>query len=221
MPNFEGFDFQRAQDSKKSAKDAFAELAKKAPEAPLGDKAALGAWFDQYIKPGMNALGHQVISNGGDGFRFKNWQGTYDVDFGRGAGAPGGALAWQATDPYAPQPSAQASTAPRTLGSALGVGGMPVSGTMPSSSALPAWLQPTRDMVGGAMQSPDAAPPISMPWPGGGRVWSEEMTLPDGTVVNPGGTVSPKNRNAWFDKYNQSPMTGGGPPLPPGMQTLR
>ncbi len=104
MPNpFEGFNFDRPQDINKSAKDAFADLAKRAPvAAPLNDKSALGAWFSQYIAPGMNALGHKILSNAGDSFRFQNGQGLFDVDFGRGAGAEGGALAWQATDPNAP-----------------------------------------------------------------------------------------------------------------------
>lgn len=95
---FEGFDFGREQNTKKSAKDSFAALSKLAPTAPTHDKALLGQWADQWIKPGMNADGHGVSSITGDKLRFKNWQGEYDVDFGRGAGAPGGALAWQAED---------------------------------------------------------------------------------------------------------------------------
>lgn len=103
---FEGFDFSREQNVQKSAKDAFADLAKKAGPAPLNDKSALGSWFTEKIAPGMNALGHQVQSVDGDKFRFKNWQGDYNVDFGRGAGADGGALAWQAEDANAPAPMA-------------------------------------------------------------------------------------------------------------------
>ena len=99
---FEGFDFARPQNSGKSAKDAFAELSKASPSAPLNDKAKLGSWFSQYIQPGMDALGHKVSSVDGDKFRYANHEGTYDVDYGRGAGADGGALAWQATDANAP-----------------------------------------------------------------------------------------------------------------------
>lgn len=95
---FEGFDQSRAQDPKKSAKDSFLSYAKQAPSAPIHDKGQLGGWFDQYILPGMNADGHGVQRAQGDKFRFKNWQGDFNVDFGRGAGAPGGALAWQAED---------------------------------------------------------------------------------------------------------------------------
>jgi len=91
----EGFDFQREQNTGKSAKDAFAYLANQAPPPPLNDKAALGAWFTQYIQPGMNELGHKVTNVNGDKFGFENWQGKFNVDYGRGAGADGGALAWQ------------------------------------------------------------------------------------------------------------------------------
>jgi hypothetical protein len=94
----EGFAFDREQNTGKSAKDAFAYLANQAPPPPINDKQALGAWFKQYIEPGMNQLGHQVLSVDGDKFRFKNWQGEFDVDYGRGAGAEGGALAWQVDD---------------------------------------------------------------------------------------------------------------------------
>ena len=91
----EGFDTQREQDTGKSAKDAFAYLANNAPPPPIGDKAALGAWFTQYIAPGMNALGHKVLNVVGDQVTLSNWQGTGTIDFARGAGADGGALAWQ------------------------------------------------------------------------------------------------------------------------------
>jgi hypothetical protein len=57
----------------------------------------------------MNADGHGVSSVDGDKLRFKNWQGEFDVDFGRGAGADGGALAWQAEDVNAPQEMAAPS----------------------------------------------------------------------------------------------------------------
>jgi hypothetical protein len=92
----DGFDFARLQDPNKSAKDAFAWLAQQAPPPPTDNKDALGVWFNTYIKPGMQKLGHNVTDVQGDKFRFNNWQGDFWVDYGRGAGAPGGALAWQA-----------------------------------------------------------------------------------------------------------------------------
>lgn len=118
---FEGFDFVRPQDTKKSAKDAFADLANKAPTAPIHDKTALGVWFNQYIKPGMQALGHNVTDVQGDKFRFNNWQGDFWVDYGRGAGADDGALAWQAEDAGVPNalPSPSASGQGQALGPLL------------------------------------------------------------------------------------------------------
>lgn len=93
----EGFDFSREQNTGKSAKDAFAYLSNQAPPPPQ-DKAALGQWFEQYIRPGMDQLGHKVSSVAGDKFTYGNHEGTFEVDFARGADAPGGALAWQ-SDP--------------------------------------------------------------------------------------------------------------------------
>jgi hypothetical protein len=122
----EGFDFNREQNTGKSAKDAFAYLSQQAPPPPINDKAALGKWAEQYIVPGMNALGHNVSNVQGDKFHLKNWQGDFDVDYGRGAGAEGGALAWQVDDPtarlsnqaYTPQPS----NANAALSAAIGGG---------------------------------------------------------------------------------------------------
>lgn len=94
--DFSAFDTQREQDPAKSAKDAFAMLSNQAPPPPLNDKAALGAWFTQYIQPGMNQLGHQVSSVDGDKMRFKNWQGEFDVDYAQNAGGEGGRLQWGA-----------------------------------------------------------------------------------------------------------------------------
>ena len=93
---FEGFDFGRPQDIKKSAKDAFAHYSKLAGPAPINDKAALGAWFEQKVRPGFEGEGHKVSSVQGDKFSYGNHEGNFTVDFGRGAGADGGALAWQA-----------------------------------------------------------------------------------------------------------------------------
>jgi len=99
----EGFDTGREQNTGKSAKDAFAFLSNQAPPPPLHDKGLLGSWFDQYILPGMNQLGHNAQKAQGDKFSFNNWQGGWNVDFGRGAGAQGGALAWQADPLGLPQ----------------------------------------------------------------------------------------------------------------------
>lgn len=100
----EGFAFDREQNTGRSAKDAFAYLSNQAPPPPLNDKNALAQWFSQHIAPGMNALGHTVSGVEGDKFRLNNWQGQFDVDYGRGAGADGGALAWQVDDGTAVMP---------------------------------------------------------------------------------------------------------------------
>lgn len=91
---FEGFNLEREQNPGKSAKDAFAYLANQAPPPPWEDKAALGEWFKTHIAPGMNELGHKILSVSGDKFTMTNWQGTGEVDFVRGAGAPGAAFQW-------------------------------------------------------------------------------------------------------------------------------
>jgi hypothetical protein len=97
MPQtFEGFNFDREQNVNKSAKDSFAELSKRAPAAPIHDKQALGGWFQQYIQGGMNDRGHKVSSVEGDKFNYGNHEGNFTVDYGRGAGAANGSLAWQA-----------------------------------------------------------------------------------------------------------------------------
>jgi hypothetical protein len=97
LHSYEGFNENRPQDVNKSAKDSFLELSKKAPTAPIHDKAQLGSWFDQYIRSGMDARGHKTTGPAqGDKFSYGNHEGNFTVDFGRGAGAQGGALAWQA-----------------------------------------------------------------------------------------------------------------------------
>jgi hypothetical protein len=126
----EGFDLSREQNTGKSAKDAFAFLSNNAPPPPINNKAQLGAWFNQYVAPGMNALGHRIISVDGDKFTFSNWQGTFTVDFGRGAGAEGGALAWQ-VDEGSAQMGNGAYNPAAPVNPAVGNNGQPVSSTMP------------------------------------------------------------------------------------------
>lgn len=92
----EGFDLGREQDVSFSAKDAFAAAVAGAGTPPPGeDKAALGAWFQEHIAPAMEANGHTINWVDGDKMNFTSPQGTFTVDWYRGAGAPGGALAWQ------------------------------------------------------------------------------------------------------------------------------
>lgn len=92
---FEGFDFGRPQDPQKSAKDAFARIAREIGSMPL-TKAEAQTWFNSHVKDRLEALGHKVNWVEGDKFSFTNWQGTYTVDFVRGADGPDPALWWGA-----------------------------------------------------------------------------------------------------------------------------
>lgn len=92
---FEGFDFARPQDPQKSAKDAFAKIAREIGSMPL-TKAEAETWFNTHVKSAFEALGHKVNWVEGDKFSFTNWQGTYTVDFVRGADGPDPALWWGA-----------------------------------------------------------------------------------------------------------------------------
>lgn len=93
---FEGFNFARAQDPSTSAKDAFAYAVQHAPPPPGGDKQALEIWFEQYIQPQMEAFGHRIDWVQGDKMGFTSAEGSFTVDYLRGAGASGWAVAWQA-----------------------------------------------------------------------------------------------------------------------------
>lgn len=132
--DFSAFDTQREQDPAKSAKDAFAMLSNQAPPPPLNDKAALGAWFTQYIQPGMNSLGHQVSSVDGDKFSYGNHEGNFSVDFGQNAGAQSGTRLQWAADPgdaetaarYAPGGSGAGAYTPRASGPQPNLGQTPV-----------------------------------------------------------------------------------------------
>lgn len=92
---FEGFNFDREQLVEKSAKDAFAMLAGRTGSVPP-TKAGAEAWFNQHIKAGMEELGHKIDWVQGDKFQFSNWQGTWVVDFVRGADGPNPAFWWGA-----------------------------------------------------------------------------------------------------------------------------
>jgi hypothetical protein len=92
---FEGFDFGRAQDPQKSAKDAFAKTAREIGSMPL-TRTEAESWFNTHVKGPFEALGHKVNWVDGDKFSFTNWQGTYTVDFVRGADGPNPALWWGA-----------------------------------------------------------------------------------------------------------------------------
>lgn len=129
--DYSAFNTARQQDPGKSAKDAFAMISNTAPPPPFQDREAMGRWFSQYIRPGMDALGHKVLSVDGDGFVYTNHEGTFRVDFAQNAGAPAGSmlqrLQWGAT------PADAATAARYATGTSGTSGGGTGSGTGASS----------------------------------------------------------------------------------------
>lgn len=123
--DYSAFNTAREQDPGKSAKDAFAYVTNSAPPPPFGDKGALRNWFNQYVRPGFEALGHKVLSVDGDSFTYTNHEGTFTVDFAQNAGATAGSmqqrLQWGAT----PADAATRARYPATTGGggASGSGG--------------------------------------------------------------------------------------------------
>jgi hypothetical protein len=91
---FEGFDFSKPNDPAKSAKYAFAAAAERAGGMPT-TKADAESWFSSNIRGEMERQGHKIDWVKGDKFQFTNWQGTFVVDFVRGADGGNPALAWQ------------------------------------------------------------------------------------------------------------------------------
>ena len=91
---FEGFDFNKGADPAKSAKYAFAAAAQRSGQMPTS-KADAESWFNTSIKGEMEKLGHKIDWVKGDRFQFTNWQGTFVVDYVRGAASGNPALAWQ------------------------------------------------------------------------------------------------------------------------------
>ena len=91
---FEGFDFAKIADPAKSAKYEFAAAAQKIGTMPTS-KADAEVWFNANIKGEMEKLGHKIDWVKGDRFQFTNWQGTFVVDYVRGAASSNPALAWQ------------------------------------------------------------------------------------------------------------------------------
>lgn len=118
--DYSAFNTGRQQDPGKSAKDAFAMISNQAPPPPFNSKAGMANWFNTYVRPGMDALGHKVISVNEDGFTYSNHEGTFFVDFGQNSGAATGSmlqrLQWNAT------PADDATRARYPQGSGTGTG---------------------------------------------------------------------------------------------------
>jgi hypothetical protein len=95
---FSGFDFNRAQDPSKSAKDAFAAAAQNAPPMTDTSKAGAEAWFREHIAPQMEAAGYKIFDLQGD----KAWVGSREdpegktpVDWLINAGGSNPQIGWQ------------------------------------------------------------------------------------------------------------------------------
>jgi hypothetical protein len=91
---FEGFDFSVTKDPLKSAKYSFANAAKAAGTMPTS-KSDAETWFNNNIKAKMEADGHTINWVKGDTFQFTDANGTFVVDYVRGANSTNPALAWQ------------------------------------------------------------------------------------------------------------------------------
>jgi hypothetical protein len=96
--SFSGFDFNRAQDPSKSAKDAFAAAAQQAPPMTDTSKAGADAWFREHIAPQMEASGYKIYDLQGD----KAWVGSREdpegqvpVDWLINAGGSNPQIGWQ------------------------------------------------------------------------------------------------------------------------------
>jgi len=91
---FEGFNFEATNDLNLSAKYAFAAAAQKSGTMPT-TKADAESWFNANVKGEMEKLGHRINWVKGDKFQFSNSQGTFVVDFVRGADGSDPAIVWQ------------------------------------------------------------------------------------------------------------------------------
>lgn len=92
---FEGFNFNRVQDPQKSAKDAFAALAKRSTYMPH-TKAECEEWFNTHIRQGMEELGYTIHWVQGDKFQVTAREGVYNIDFVRAAGGDNPGIQWLA-----------------------------------------------------------------------------------------------------------------------------
>lgn len=142
---YTGFDFTRAQDTTRSAKDSFAQGSLLADQQGAGTawhtKAGAQQWATQYLKPYLESQGYQVLEIVGDKMRIVtredreagNAQGSW-VDFVKNAdGAAEGLtpeLAWQ-------------------VESGVGGGYVPIPGATPLDPYRPA---------GGGTTSPGISP---------------------------------------------------------------
>jgi hypothetical protein len=125
--HFGTFDTSRAQDQDKSAKDTFlANASVGSNDLRWQKKETAGAWFDQYVRPGLEARGFKVGEVIGDKafvHTRENPEGTW-IDWVEGVDGDSPRLTWQdesyggggAGAAGAPTPGASAGVAPPLTG---------------------------------------------------------------------------------------------------------
>ena len=152
-----GFDFEQdpeTRDIGRHAKYAFAHLADQAPSAPKNHEEA-AQWFDQHIRPGMEALGHKIDWVQGDKFQFTNWQGTFVVDFVSDSGGANPQLWWGADAPGgSPGGAPQGQFNPRHMSAAAqGVGDddLALAQQLGIDTNNPLWRQMFEEFYGGGL----------------------------------------------------------------------
>ena len=157
--DYSAFNTARQQDPGKSAKDAFAMISNQAPPPPFGNRAQLSQWFNTYIRPGMEALGHHVISANEDGFTYSNGEGTFFIDFAQNAGAAPGSmlqrLQWNASP-------ADDATRQRYAGGARPAA---TTGTGAAAQGGAVRQTPSGSYAGGAAAAMPPFTPLEMPPP--------------------------------------------------------
>lgn len=170
--DYSAFNTAREQKPQASAKDAFAMLSNQAPPPPFHDKRALAAWFNQYIAPGMNSLGHRVLSVSDDGFTYENHEGRFFVDFAQNAGAAPGSmlqrLQWGASpadDATRQRYATAGGAAAASSGPVFGVGAP--GGGVPQHQPVSVSSRPqTSGSIGGSAAVMPPFVPVEMPPPG-------------------------------------------------------
>jgi hypothetical protein len=191
---FSGFDFNRAQDPSKSAKDAFAAAAQKAPPMTDTSKAGAEAWFREHIAPQMEAAGYKIYDLQGD----KAWVGSKEdpegktpVDWLINAGGSNPQIGWQPDD-------------------GGGSSGGTISGTSGAKSVQDAyaWLKQNADPSWSREQMQAAINAAFADVPGFVEGYAGDAVFQGGKldlITNFGGPGA-----SWSDSLSMIPLHGGG-----------
>lgn len=197
---FSGFDFNRAQDPSKSAKDAFAAIMQQGPPLTDTSKAGAEAYFRQHVAPKMEAAGYRVYDVQGD----KAWigskedpEGKIPVDWLINAGGSNPMIGWQ----------------PESGGAAGGT----INGTSGARSVADAyaWLKANADPSWSRAQMQDAINAAFADVPGFVEGYAGDAVFENGKldlITNFEGPGA-----AWSDNLSLIPMhSGGGTAVPTG-----